>query len=315
LNRELGSLIYSLFSGNPQFEVVFAHDGKDYAPVLKKYFDEEKDSINSWTVSHIKSYKKKMEAGHISKVKNPAHGVAKPFVAERLYGINKWSNENDVDLLIHVHFNDYGSRKRSSAGEFTGFAVYVPESQLPNGLDSVKIGNAIWKELEKIHFPSNQSQEGKYNGVIEDQQLIALGANGTLDNPSVLVEYGYIYEPLLRSEARGEVFKGFALATYNGVLNSLSGGYKIKEKESFHSPLFDLTKKGDRGTKVFLVQRALKASGFYPPNNQSRDDCPLSVNFGPCTEEALKSFQLANLIEPIGIFGPKTRLKFQELFR
>jgi len=28
-------------------------------------------------------------------------------IALRLYGFNKWADENKVDAMVHIHFNDY----------------------------------------------------------------------------------------------------------------------------------------------------------------------------------------------------------------
>jgi len=57
-------------------------------------------------------------------------------------------------------------------------------------------------------------------GVVPDQKLIALGANGTLNASirSVLIEYGYIYEKKFRNtKTRHQAYKDMATGTATGI--------------------------------------------------------------------------------------------------
>ena len=61
------------------------------------------------------------------------------------------------------------------------------------------------------------------SALIEDQELIAVGSNASRDGVSVLVEYGYIYEPPFRNEeAREAMFKELAYQTYIGIKKFLA---------------------------------------------------------------------------------------------
>lgn len=312
LNRELVSLLADEFAKDERFEVLNAHDGKKYSSFLQEYFDSYDKEISVWRRSHISEFRKKLATGAVEKINNPSHGGAKPFVAQRLYGINKWVGENDIDLVVHVHFNDYGSRKKGKAGQFTGFAVYVPDLQFKNGEETFKIGEGIYQALSQVQFGSNQSQEGKYAGPIPDQDLIALGAFDTLRTPSLLVEYGYIYEPVIHTSARTELLRGFASATYKGVRHALDNELpffikrpkdKVDVSYVWHRNLV----RGNEGEDVFALQRFLKGGGDFPPEEKTRKECGFSLFFGDCTEQGLRSFQAKNGLSVNGVFGNETR--------
>ena len=56
----------------------------------------------------------------------------------------------------------------------------------------------IYSELVKILKPEIAGK--RLTSIYEDQSLIALGASGTLTQPSVLIEYGYIYDKMFTNE-------------------------------------------------------------------------------------------------------------------
>ena len=59
-------------------------------------------------------------------------------------------------------------------------------------------------EISKIEKKSNMPQEK--DTIIEDQKLIAIGNYDTLKIPSVVVEYAYIYEPVITSSSTRNIF-------------------------------------------------------------------------------------------------------------
>ena len=126
------------------------------------------------------------------------HNFATVDTALKLYAINKWANENNIEIVFHIHFNDYPGRKFNQIGEYTGFSIYVPEYQLPNHRASSKLAESLKNQLEKYFTKSDLPAES--SALIEDQELIAVGSNASRDGVSVLVEYGYIYEPPFRNE-------------------------------------------------------------------------------------------------------------------
>ena len=75
--------------------------------------------------------------------------------------------------------------------------------------------------MEKYFAASDLPAES--SALIEDQELIAVGSNASRDGVSVLVEYGYIYEPPFRNEeAREAMFKELAYQTYIGIKKFLA---------------------------------------------------------------------------------------------
>ena len=144
------------------------------------------------------------------------HNKADSDTVFKLYGLNKWANENDNDLVIHIHFNDYPRKNKKVAGKYQGYSVYIPEKQLPNHIESQKFAEIVSEEMSKYFSSSNLKIE---EGVImESQELIAVGANNTLSVPSVLIEYSYIYEDFLQSENEKDLaMKNMVLATKTAI--------------------------------------------------------------------------------------------------
>ena len=157
-------------------------------------------------------------------------------------------------------------------------------------------------------------------GIVEDQELIAIGSYNTVDAASMLIEYGYIYEPQFRAPAvRAIVLKELAFQTYLGLADFFGErslivgphestllpyhGNKVVEKTSFAN------------TEVLAFQAALIDKGFYPPQNFSRNKCPLSGYFGQCTRTALTAFQREFGVNgEAGIIGEKTRAQLRRLY-
>ena len=66
----------------------------------------------------------------------------------------------------------------------------------------------------------NKFYEKEVIGLVPDQKLIALGANGSLSGTarSILVEYGYIYEKKFRTKStRLQAYKDMAELTATGI--------------------------------------------------------------------------------------------------
>jgi hypothetical protein len=58
---------------------------------------------------------------------------------------------------------------------------------------------------------------------------------------------------------------------------------------------------GSTGSEVLLLQQTLQSLGFFPTNITPNG------NFGPATESAVRAFQTAHSIAPLGYVGPGTR--------
>ncbi|MCX6721364.1 MAG: N-acetylmuramoyl-L-alanine amidase [Candidatus Staskawiczbacteria bacterium] len=188
---DIADKISEILTQDPKYKVIIARDKNDWNPTLKDYFENEKQNIIDWKTQCQKDNDALMLSGKIKPVPDMAfHSDATPEMSVRLYGMNKWANENGIDLVLNLHFNDSIRPNMNLPGLFKGFDIFVPESQLKNSVASHLAANEISNELKKVEPP-------EVNHLLEDQTLIALGASGTLNAPSMLIEYAYIYEKQL----------------------------------------------------------------------------------------------------------------------
>jgi N-acetylmuramoyl-L-alanine amidase len=306
LNRIVAKHLGKELSQEDNVQVIYAHDNDGYSAFLEKYFKSESKKIDAFRKNAVKKFQREVSRGNIQVEEAVPHGTATPVSAKRLYAINKWANENKIDLVLHIHFNDYGSRTAYD-GAYSGFSVYVPHRELKNSKDSIPVGQDIYEALSKISYPSNNPTEAKHKGAIEDHELIALGANNTLDVPSVLIEYAYIYEPQIQSDFFNRVAEEYAHTTYLGLADYLGAtentalmkGYEWKK---------DI--KGDAQSyptqDVYMLQTALKLSGSYAASLNQKQ-CPLDGVFRPCTKHALMTFQKKQGIPQTGLLDSQTR--------
>jgi len=200
LNLLLANHLFKLMKKNDHFETFITRDKLGYTPEFKNYFGKNEQAIQDFITTLKTNYKELVLSEKITTVRKVPHINAKPDVVQTLFGINKWVNENKIDLVLHIHLNDYPRKKAKKPGKYTGFTVYYPEKQLINHEISAKIAKHIFKNLKKKFKPSNYKKEN--GGLVEDQLLIAMGAKQSL-NPktaAVLIEYGYIYEPRFQKQ-------------------------------------------------------------------------------------------------------------------
>ena len=309
MNVAIARELYTALSDDPLLSVTLARDEVGYKPELAEYFKDEEGDILDFMNMHIEEMKESIEEGDIIVPVQVPHNTAPNDVALRLYAINKWASEQEYDAIIHIHYNDAWPRDVNLVGKYDGYTVYVPDENLPNSTVSRPLGEAISARLAENIYPSNHPDEQRLSendGVAEDLSLIALGSNRTLTLPSVLIEYSYIFEPVLHGIQGVLTREIFAGATKNGLYEYLTSAKGVVKNFSY-----DWTTTLKRGVKenrdVALLQYALRELGFYPPPLFSRDDCPITGNFGPCTESAVKELQRSYKLSVDGIVGPKTR--------
>lgn len=133
-------------------------------------------------------------------------------IIQTLYAINAWANDGDIDIVIHIHFNDVNGRTKDDIGNLSGFSIYTPGDELINKKVSYELAASMEKQLLKILVPSDNPEEKDI--IIKNDSLIALGAFNTLNSASILIEYGFIYEEKFQSE---EFLKNIARVTYLGL--------------------------------------------------------------------------------------------------
>ncbi len=227
MNLTVATKIYNILKKDKRFEVHITRDGSTPAGYTKEfadYFSTQRDAISTFKQNAKAAMKNLISTGSfVQKVSTP-HVAVSQDTSIKLYGINKWADENKMDAVIHIHFNDYPRPYSWTIGRYTGFTIYFPDGELPNFKESANLAADIYTQLHKKYKTSNYEKE--LGGLIPDQTLIALGANATLDPSvrSVLVEYGYIYEKKFRVKAtRLEAYQNMASLTSKGIQNYFFG--------------------------------------------------------------------------------------------
>jgi len=190
-------------------------DKNGYTDYFQKYLDENISEVLDFKQSYKEETAKKFKNSLSSSSKKIEHNPAPGEMSYRLYAVNKFIEDNQIDLVIHIHLNDYPGRT-GEMGEYKGFSIYVPDNTLRNGKESQVLAKYISKTLDDNFRYSNNPVEKKK--IILGNELIANGANNTIGAASVLIEYGYIYEQKFQDE---ETLKVAAEQTYLGIKNYL----------------------------------------------------------------------------------------------
>ncbi len=214
---QLGKYLEQEFAQDSHLSSQLVRDGTgDFAPWFKKYMAENNIDVQVFRAQAKVNTLTGVAKGLYTEKTVVDHNSAPNATALVLYGINKYANENNINLVLHLHMNDYPGRKLNKAGKYEGFAIYIPEGQLPNARASREMATTIATDLSRVEPASNFAKEKP--GVVEDQELIAVGSNGTRDGVSLLIEYGYIYEKkFTNSDLRDQALKDLAHATYLGI--------------------------------------------------------------------------------------------------
>jgi len=305
----LGERLERLFKDNNNFKVAILRTGTGYNSSFISYITAERSSILSFIRDKRKTMRSYVSQGKVEEVDGVPHVAVPLDTAIKLYGTNVWADSLGMHLVIHVHFNDYPRAAQNFPGEYSGFAVYVPDGQYGNAAGSRAVAEKIFARFARSYHPSTYPKESA--GIVPDQDLIALGANDTLSAASVLIEYGYFYEPQFTyEETRSRALDDLALKTYAGVLDFFGETSFFAGDSTFLPYRFDEDlKKGDRGkVSVLSLQAALSADGLYPPSGKRKDECPLTGSFQDCTQAALFAFQKREGIPGDGsVAGPITR--------
>jgi N-acetylmuramoyl-L-alanine amidase len=292
---------------DPHFEVMVARDKVSWNEALSTYFEKSWKGIQKFVKEKKKAMQKLVKSGEITvRDFDVEHNTAAPDSAYRLYGISKWANERDYDIVIHVHLNDNAGTQQQS-----GFAVYVPDHQFGNADVSKEVGQSIAFELN--HFNASSTIPVENYAIVEDQELIALGSFNTAEFASVLVEYAYIYESkITHSETRSVVINDMAHQTFRGMEDFFG---VPRGKDTLVLPFAWVPgpmKEGSSSPQVYALQVALHKLGFYPPAGQLLIGCPISGFVGTCTIDALNAFQKSKRYTPTGAIGPGTKAALQK---
>jgi N-acetylmuramoyl-L-alanine amidase len=216
VNVRIAKAIASEFKGDERFNIIVSRDYYNWIVSLTSFFINKKAEIQAFIDDHSVITDSLIDNGKILKINNVYHNAAKPESAAKLFGINKFVNEQKIDALIHVHVNDYAGRPQNKIGKEKGFAIYVPDSQMRNASTSLLLARDVFSEMNKVMSTSSLNQESA--GIIQDQGLIAVGSENTLIKPSILIEYGYIYQKeYWTRSSRDKLYGLFGTATANGI--------------------------------------------------------------------------------------------------
>jgi N-acetylmuramoyl-L-alanine amidase len=273
-----------------------------YAPWLLGHIKEHDEEIVAWRREAYSKVQSLMANGSFVSVSGVGHNKAPSDTVKYLYGINHYANNNDVDLVLHIHVNDEPRKSRSVPGKNTGYSIYIPETQLPGSVTSRIVASHIAAALDVVAATS--TLRGESSGIVDEQELIAVGPWGTRAGPSLLLEYGYIFEPQFAEVAlRKMAIRELAFQTYLGIKRALSPEF-TDVQFPFDSSLLPHTfthalGRGSKSEEVAALQMALRKEGFFA--------CSVQGVFGECTEKALKNFQMKKLGSASGKVDEATR--------
>lgn len=320
INVDIANHLKTYLESDGRFEVVVGRNNTEWHPELATYFKENWTEIKRWKDEQAKNMAQLVAEGKINLLSDPAPRQEVPSdVAIRLYGINKWVGENDFDMAVHIHVNDYGGRLRNRPGNLTGYVVFVPEDQYSNSGSARMVAEALSDRLDQF-FPQSDAKREK-GGVVQDQELVALGRYNTSSAPSILIEYGYIYEPQFqKKEVKGVALKEYAYQTYLGLKEffapNIDEGFVFKTATLPYVWQKNFGATSEQSVDVFALQVALRKYGLYPPNKKTLTDCPLSGVYGACTRNAIIEFQKKYAITTEdGVVGETTRSVLNSIYK
>lgn len=217
LTVELGQELQLLLQDDPRYQVFITRDSESWETIFDDYFRNNWNDITIWQKAKQQTMLDLIANNHMTPpIATVSHNSAKGDVATRLFGITKWANENSIDLMVHIHLNDNPGHSANAAGKFKGFAIYVPSPQFSRASTSRAIAEAIFTRLSQNNLVSTLEVES--GGIIDEPGLIGAGKYNTAEIPSILIEYGYIYESkFLDSTTRSQALNNLAQDTYLGI--------------------------------------------------------------------------------------------------
>src|ERR1035437_7929073 len=306
---DIADWLAALLSQDPRYDVMIARTKTAWNPILQTYFDTHTADIVSFRQDQALQMANNVATGSFKLEEDKVyHNTTSTVGAIQLYGINKWANENAIDITLHIHINDDDSHGAKVAGVYNGFAVYVPDHQYASATTSKAIGESIAARLNAFHATSTLPIENAC--VVEDQNLIATGSNNSVNNSALLIEYGYIYEPQFQiASVRPEAVADYVYQTYLGLQDFFHNSTSTMPRSIAFPYNWTnvVAKKNMRGPGVYALQSALHFLGYYPSEGKSFNDCPISGLAGACTRSAISAYQHAHKLAQTGVLGPKTR--------
>jgi N-acetylmuramoyl-L-alanine amidase len=320
LTVELADDIEQILANDGKYQVFVTRSTTAWSPEFADYFKNSWQNIIDWVKAYEQESVNLVSVNSTNGKPRVYHNKAPQNVALRLYGITKWANENNIDIVIHIHFNDYPGHSFSAAGNHNGFTIYVPEKQYLNSTTTQAVAQTIFRRLVKYNPISDLL--GESSGITYEPDLIAVGAYNTADAASMLIEYGYIYESqFANSSVRDLALKDLAYQTYLGLQDFFDPSNALNFSRSYdtlalpHDWRLPISVKNSSSQDIYSLQTAFIDDGLYPPPSMDMNDCPHSGTMGSCTKAALNAFQKKyNIKGEEGIVGEKTIEKLNSVF-
>jgi len=312
----IGEDLQQILDSDSHYQSFITRDAQSWNPIFTDYFQNNWNQILAWEQSAKIDFLKSTST--ISSLEE-IHNNADVDDAMRLYGVNKWSNENNIDLMIHIHLNNYPGASKKIAGKYSGLVMYIPSATLQNNTISRPIAERIFNRLSLYNPISNLPVQSQ--GLEEDSSLIAMGAYNTSNVASMLIEYEYIYDPqIVNPQVRDIAFKDLAYQTYLGLQDYYNKNLNITATSSYNPSVnvyvwnTPVTSVDSNPEDIYAMQTALIMDNDYPPKGKTKNACPHSGTFGTCTRLAIQAFQKKNNIVGESFFGQKTFSLLNEIY-
>jgi N-acetylmuramoyl-L-alanine amidase len=313
----IGQDFQQFLNNDGHYQTAITRDTQAWDPTFAVYFQNDWNQITSWEQAAKASWNTStaMNQSAQGEISNDAAADD----AMRLYGIVKWANENNINVMIHMHLNNYPeAMAKRIVGKYSGLVMYMPAPNLGNSAISKPIAEAVFNRLSLYNPISNLPVESQ--GLETDDSLIAMGAYNTSKVASMLIEYDYMYEPqFVNPQVRMIALKDLAYQTYLGLQDYYNKNMNVTVTSSYdpNKNVYEwntpVTSKTSNPEDIYAMQTALIMDGDYPPKGMSKNDCPHSGTFGACTREAIQAFQKKNTITE-SVFGSQTFTLLQHIY-
>lgn len=314
----IGQDLQQYLDTNTHYQTFITRSTSTWNATFANYFQNDWNQIISWEQAAKVAF-----IASSTPAQNLSQEISNDAAADdamRLYGITKWADENNIDLMIHIHLNNYpDAMAKQIAGKYSGLVMYMPADDLANSAISKPIAEAVFNRLSLYNPISNLKVESQ--GLESDDSLIAMGAYNTSKSASMLIEYDYIYEPqIVNPQVRPIALADFAYQTYLGLQDYYDGNTNVTATSSYNpsANVYDwqnqVTSTDSNPDDIYAMQTALIMDGDYPPIGKTKNDCPHSGTFGSCTRLAIEAFQQKNNIFNETVFGQKTFSMLKDIY-
>src|SRR3989344_2475822 len=157
---KIGQYLYEYLENDPNIDAILVRNKNGYTKEFADYFSREEGEIRAFTSRAVGYFNSLKETNQVEKPAAPfTHVRANTRVTKILYGLNRWANDHDVDIVLHIHLNDYP--RKSGEVRYEGYSLYIPDASLPNHTPSKAIAEALSGTFSRFWTKSNLRLEKK----------------------------------------------------------------------------------------------------------------------------------------------------------